>query len=129
MNAAFATAAQSLLGVRYRLHGRDAERGLDCVGLVAAALERAGYPAHAPHGYTMRQADCTPLLGFAARNGFDAVADAGDLVLIMANLIQPHLLVRVPGGFVHAHAGLRRVVLLPGASPWPIAHQWRLRTI
>ena len=28
-------------------------------------------------------------------------------------------------GFVHAHAGLRRVVEMPGESPWPIIGWWR----
>lgn len=38
MDAALAEAALSLVGTRFRLHGRVAETGLDCVGLVAAAM-------------------------------------------------------------------------------------------
>ena len=36
MNGVEAT-ARALVGVRFRLHGRDAVHGLDCVGLVALA--------------------------------------------------------------------------------------------
>ena len=128
MNARLAAAAISLIGVRYRLHGRDPSTGLDCVGLVAAALTRAGHETVVPHGYTMRQADCRVLARFAAPNGFSPVERDGELVLVMANPVQPHLLIRVPGGFVHAHAGLRHVVFLPGETPWPITREWRLRT-
>ena len=130
MNAALAKAAISLIGVRYRLHGRSVEEGLDCVGLVAAAMIRAGHSAVAPQGYTMRQVDCSALALFAPLNGFETVeyAGEGDLVLVRANPVQPHLLIRVPDGFVHAHAGLRRVVFLPGETPWPIADEWRLRS-
>ncbi len=39
---AFAEAAESLVGIRFRLFGRDPAYGLDCVGLVAAALARSG---------------------------------------------------------------------------------------
>ncbi|MFM6828852.1 MAG: hypothetical protein ACKOVA_00735 [Novosphingobium sp.] len=44
----------------------------------------------------------------------------------MANPVQPHLVIAVQGGFVHAHAGLGRVTFLPAPLPWPIARQWRL---
>lgn len=128
MNAALAKAAISLIGVRYRLHGRSTDDGLDCVGLVAAAMIRAGYRVVAPQGYTMRQIDCSGFALFAPLNGFETVEGEGDLVLVRANPVQPHLLIRVPDGFVHAHAGLRRVVFLPGETPWPIAGEWRLRS-
>jgi hypothetical protein len=32
-----------------------------------------------------------------------------------------------PGGFVHADAGLRRVVERLGAVPWPVVGCWRLK--
>ena len=67
---AFAAAAESLHGAPFRLHGRDAEKGVDCVGLVALALERCGRAVVAPEGYTLRALSVAPLLGFAARNGF-----------------------------------------------------------
>ena len=44
----------------------------------------------------------------------------------MVNPVQPHLLVSTEGGFVHAHAGLGRITLLPGALPWPVAAAWQV---
>ena len=40
---------------------------------------------------------------------------------------QLHLGVRTRCGFVHAHAGLRRVVETPGMPEWPIAAVYRKR--
>jgi cell wall-associated NlpC family hydrolase len=126
VNAALAAAAASLLDTPFRLHGRDPETGLDCVGLVAAALKRCGQAVDVPRGYTMRSADVRPLLHFAASNGLREVADNGDVILAAVHSLQPHLLIRVPAGFVHAHAGLGRVTLMPAPLPWPIARQWQL---
>jgi hypothetical protein len=40
---------------------------------------------------------------------------------------QLHLGVRTADGFVHAHAGLRRVVETPGAPQWPVLGVYRKR--
>lgn len=130
--AAFAAAAEGLCGAPFRLHGRDPATGLDCVGLAAVALERCGRAVVAPAGYALRALSVAPLLACAERNGFvrhDALAPSktGDLVLLRLSPIQAHLAIVVVGGrFVHAHAGLGRVVVerapLPGV---PIA-RWRL---
>lgn len=128
MNARLAEAALDLVGVRYRLHGRDLARGVDCVGLVALAMDRAGYRVAAPCGYSLRHADVAELTKVALDHGFVGVEQQGDLVLAMPNPVQPHLLIRTPDGFVHAHAGLRRVTFLPGALPWRVAAEWRLAT-
>lgn len=128
----FAAAAESLSGVRFRLHGRDPATGLDCVGLVSAALERCGRPAVAPEGYTLRALSVAPLLGFAARNGFVAAdlaaPDApGDLVLLRLSAIQAHLVILLdPERYVHAHAGLGRVVVEIGAPPGEPIARWHL---
>src|SRR3546814_13891877 len=53
---AVAAAAAQLLGTRFRLHGRDPATGLDCVGLVACAFERAGVTLQVPRGYHLRNA-------------------------------------------------------------------------
>ncbi len=37
------TEARALLGVPFRLHGRDPNRGLDCAGMLLTVLHRAGY--------------------------------------------------------------------------------------
>jgi cell wall-associated NlpC family hydrolase len=43
-----ATAAETLVGSRFRLHGRDPETGLDCVGVVAAAMAAIGQSPPSP---------------------------------------------------------------------------------
>ena len=128
MNPALAAAAASLQGVRFRLHGRDPLTGLDCVGLVAEAMRRAGTEPVVPDGYRLRNHSVTSLLPFVAANRLEPVdtADAADLLLVMVSPVQPHLLICAPGGFVHAHAGIGRVTFLPGTAPWQIAGCWRL---
>jgi cell wall-associated NlpC family hydrolase len=130
VNPALAAAAATLIGVRFRLHGRDPESGLDCVGLVAEAMRRAGSEPAVPHGYRLRAVTVAGLLPFADANGFVRAdrAEQGDVVLAMVSLVQPHLLIRAPGGFIHAHAGLGRVTYLPGSMPWPLASAWHVPT-
>lgn len=128
---AFAAAAAGLSGVPFRLHGRDAASGVDCVGLVALALAQCGREVTAPEGYALRALDLRGLLGFAAANGFAAVADpvlaAGDLLLLRVAPIQAHLAVALAGErWVHAHAGLGRVTVEHGLAPYPIEARWRL---
>lgn len=126
MNADLAEAALGLVGTRFRLHGRLPATGLDCVGLVAAAMRRAGFAPSPPEGYSLRSVSVAKWLGHAGDSGLRPAADGGDIVLCMTNPVQPHLLITVPGGFVHAHAGLGRVTFMPAPLPWPIALQWHL---
>lgn len=121
-----ALAAQALVGTRFRLHGRDPATGLDCVGLVAAALG-----ATAPNGYRLRNRDIAAALAFAPAAGLTDVSgtiEPGDVLLVRSGPAQHHLLVAgARGGFIHAHAGLRRVVATPGPLPWPVERHWRLK--
>jgi cell wall-associated NlpC family hydrolase len=128
--AALAAAAERLLGTPFRLHGRDPARGLDCVGLVAAALEAIGRPIEAPAGYSLRRLTIEPLMRSAARCGLVEVTGAmrpGDVLLARPGPAQYHLAIAASGGsFVHAHAGLGRVARTPAPLHWPIDRQWRL---
>jgi cell wall-associated NlpC family hydrolase len=127
---ALAAAAEALIGTPFRLHGRDPARGLDCVGLVTAALEGAGRSPRAPAGYRLRQLDPSGHLGAAGLSGLGAASGPiapGDVLLVQAGAAQCHLLVASRrGGFVHAHAGLRRVVHSPAPLDWPVLRHWRL---
>lgn len=120
-----AEAAMTLVGSPFRLHGRSPETGLDCVGVVAEAMRRTGARPDCPEGYSLRLMSVSRWLENASRSGLASVESGGDVVLCMANPVQPHLAIAVPGGFVHAHAGLGRVTYLPGPLPWPVVRQWR----
>lgn len=122
-------AARDLVGVRFRLQGRSRASGVDCVGLAALALAEAGHEAVLPRGYGLRSGDETLARAWLARAGLLAVErpHAGDVVLVRPGPLQLHLMILVPDGHVHAHAGLGRVVETPGPSPWPVIDHWRAR--
>lgn len=127
---AFAQAAETLVGSPFRLHGRSSEHGLDCVGLVAAALEASGHglPPLPPYALRNSRYDFVPV--FAERCGLCPVSgpfQRGDLVMVVPGSGQRHLLIAAASmAFVHGHAGLRRVVRTPLRPDWPITHHWRL---
>ncbi|MFN3991013.1 MAG: hypothetical protein ACK4IS_12215 [Erythrobacter sp.] len=127
---AFARAAESFIGTRFRLHGRDPASGLDCIGLVAASLAAIGKAPVAPQGYGLRNLSIARWLGHAAQSGLAPAPSPvrrGDVLLVQPSPVQHHLMIASSAGeVVHAHASLRRVVrqpLLPGAE---IAARWRL---
>ena len=117
-----AAAALEAVGTRFRLHGRSTD-GLDCVGLVAVALRAGGYSGEVPTGYALRGGDWGVLDRLLVRV---AEAEPGDVLLMAVGPGQIHLGIGTATGFVHADAGLRRVVERPGAPPWPILGIWRM---
>jgi cell wall-associated NlpC family hydrolase len=127
---ALAAAAAALVGSRYRRHGRDPATGLDCVGVLAAALAAIGRPARLPHDYPLRSrvrpdfAEWAGGCGLAAARG---PARAGDVLIACPGPCQLHVIIALGrGDLVHAHAGLRRVVRMPGPLAWPVLSAWRL---
>ncbi|WP_095012178.1 NlpC/P60 family protein [Tsuneonella mangrovi] len=128
--AQVATSAEALVGTPFRLHGRDPATGLDCIGVVAAALARGHRPVSAPTGYSLRNRSIVSQLAFAERAGLveaQGQIEPGDIVLVRPGPAQHHLLVAVAdGSFVHAHAGLRRVVSTPAPLAWPTVRHWRV---
>lgn len=130
-----ALAALSLVGLPFRFHGRiaaaqDPARGLDCVGVVEAALARAGHPAHLPTGYALRHRDLPGLDEIARALGLQQALGPvahGDVLLLRPSPCQMHLAIATgPATMVHAHAGLRRVVSGPLPPEWPQVCRWRL---
>lgn len=116
-------AARACVGARFRLHGRRVADGLDCVGVVALAYRLGDVPA----GYALRGGDPARIVASIEARGFRATVTerAGDLLLLAAGPFQHHLAVITERGFVHADAGLRRVVETPGLPRWPSIARWR----
>lgn len=138
--AALIAAARSLLGVPFKHQGRN-EFGLDCIGLVTLAMERAGAPrVHVPGvttspNYSRRvQPNVLELLE-KHLCGRLAEPVAGSLIVFWFRADpQPrhHALMTESGTFVHANqAGpkpLRRVTETPLRGQWQRdAHSfWKL---
>lgn len=120
--------ARGNLGVRFRPQGRDAEHGLDCIGVVMAAFGLTGVR----RDYRLRSGDADGIERGLAESGFvllgAGAARAGDVLLVHAGHAQLHVVLLTPDGYLHADAGLRRVVEVPGPVPWPVASAWRYAT-
>jgi hypothetical protein len=127
---ALAEAAEQLIGTPFRLHGRDPGHGLDCVGLLGAALKRSGCNAALPIGYSLRIRELGRWLPEPARYGLGPAElpfAAGDVLLLSPSPAQFHLAIAdQSGGWIHAHAGLRRVVREAAVPAGTIIHHWRL---
>jgi len=115
--------ARACLGTAFRPQGRRPEWGLDCIGLVAFAIEADGVP----FDYTLRGEPLELLNSGLERAGLGRVPDArpGDILVIRAGPEQLHLGILTQTGLIHADAGLRRVVERPGAFAWPVLSAWR----
>ena len=127
-----ARAARALVGVPFRLHGRDPATGLDCVGVVAAACRAGGRDAALPAAYALRSRRAPAPAAHAARLGLAPAAGPvkpGDVIMVRPGPCQHHLAIATASQrFVHAHAGLRRVVEGPLPAAWPLAGHWRLQS-
>jgi len=128
MKIDYAARARALVGVRFRPQGRGPE-GLDCVGVVLATFGipldevRSDYALRGEHLHELREA----LAGYFRKVPKRAL-NSGDVMLLQAGKEQPHLAVRTDQGFVHAHAGIRRVVETPGVPEWPLLGVYRKRS-
>ncbi len=114
---------RALMGVPFRLHGRDPVTGLDCVGVAALVFG----VRDVPRGYSVRTADGTgvaALIDAARLRRVRRDPVSGDLVLVKSGPAQCHLVVMTDAGFVHADAGIGRVVETPGSLPWPVIAIW-----
>lgn len=126
-----AAAALAMVGTPFRLHGRDKEHGVDCLGLVVCAIEAAtNRKVIPPRGYGLRNSSIGHMIAFADTAGLvevPGVPRSGDIILACPGPAQHHLLIAESRGwFIHAHIGLRRVVRVPGPIVWPSAKHWRL---
>ena len=118
-----------MVGVRFRPQGTDPATGLDCVGLVWAAYAAAGRRLARPADYPLRGWTLEKVEAAFAAAGFIRVGDPmriGDVLLIVYPARQYHLGLIGPEAFIHAHAGLRRVVATPLDTSLHGAARWRL---
>ena len=112
--------ARTLIGAAFRPGGRDPAFGLDCVGVVASAVGQS-----APAAIDEREADAIAALAAAGLGPVHGRNAPGDVVLCRPAPRRLHLIVLTDFGFVHADAGLRRVVERPGEPPWPVVAVFR----
>ncbi|MBA4748364.1 MAG: peptidoglycan endopeptidase [Sphingopyxis sp.] len=128
MQAAVWAAAEALVGAGFRLQGRDAATGLDCVGVIVAAYAAAGVRLdaiddYALRGFGLRRAEAAlTAAGFGQAKGMIVVGEVGLFALPARQL---HLALLAPGRVIHADAGLRRVVIAPASRLPEAASRWR----
>lgn len=119
--------ARSLIDSRFRPQGRVPERGLDCVGVIM--LAGSVDLARVPDNYRLRGGNVDAANAVLDALGFIRLpADQGkpgDVVVLRSGPAQLHGAVLTPAGYIHAHAGLRRVIETPGPLPWPVLSAWR----
>ena len=123
----YAERARALVGTPFRLQGRGPE-GLDCIGVAVATFDLP--IENVRRDYRMRGDHEAELRSFLARDFRRVSAKGirpGDLMLMRVSDDQLHLGVRTAAGFVHADAGLRRVVETPGMPEWPLVGTYRRR--
>jgi len=127
LNVDFAERARALVGRPFRLQGRGTG-GLDCVGV---ALMTYGMPSDCVRrNYRLRgnhEKEARAFLSEGFRHVSSTRLSPGDLMLMKVAPDQLHLAVRTGDGFVHAHAGLRRVVETPGMPDVPVIGIYRKR--
>jgi cell wall-associated NlpC family hydrolase len=121
-------AALALVGVPFRLHGRSAATGVDCVGLALLAVRGAGVTIPEPPPYRLRTAHAPTAPCWLSAAGFVEADDRrpGDLAIVRVGALQLHLLIDAGDGAVHAHAGLGRVVHSPWPADWAELSRWRM---
>lgn len=130
---AYAIADRALreVGTPFRLHGRQSKIALDCVGLVAVAVGPYITGQSVPTGYRFRghYTDlATEFFGpLPFKNVELSVSFApGDILLAEPCVGQLHFAVYSHKGWVHAHAGLKRVICAPWWSEIRPLLCWRL---
>lgn len=125
----YAARARALIGVAFRVQGRDRCLGLDCVGLVLATF---GIPIGAVRrNYRLRgdhRQEINRSIGHWFRGVSNRRSRPGDLMLLQVASEQFHFAIKTERGFVHADARLQRVVETPGEPSWPVIGIFRKRS-
>ena len=122
--------ANAHLNTPFRFRGRTPGVALDCVGLVLTALGPIAETTVDCPSYSLRGDFRSVILSCFGKLPFHLISEDepehdGDIILAAAGPSQLHLMVAANSGWVHAHAGLGRVVFTPIWPGWPIIHRWR----
>lgn len=127
MSTDYAARARALVGTRFRPQGRSDE-ALDCVGVLLATF---GIPMETVRrDYRLSgdyESEIKRSLALEFRQVTRTDLRPGDAMLLKPATDQFHLAVRTANGFVHAHAGIGRVVETPGMPEWPLLGVYRKR--
>lgn len=141
----FAAAAESMAGVRWRRHGRSAEKGFDCAGLPVGCLAQLGVPTVDTRDYDALMPSPQVLWRFCRENCQEQPwSDSGDgriglcawrqgdgarhLVVMLSDQRIAHVdpsargVVVVPAGWLHGRlVAVFRVngINYEESSPWP----------
>jgi hypothetical protein len=115
--------ARALTGTPFRPQGRSAADGLDCIGVVALAIDARTVPC----GYALRGGTADELCEGLAAAGLrpSESMTRGDVLVFAPAHGQFHLGIFTGSGLVHGDAGLRRVAERPLPLPWPLLGIWR----
>jgi hypothetical protein len=119
-SAQFAAEVASMVGVRWRRHGRDPARGLDCAGPAIAALRRCGIEPVDSRDYDALRPDDEMLWRLCRSNGEGQGWDDRGEGRLGLCAWEPggcarHLVVMVGNReIVHVDASVRSVVRVPG---------------
>ena len=124
-------AALTLVGTRFRGHGRAPGTGLDCVGLVIAAHRLAGAAVAEPGTYRIGDVDEAWVAETLRAAGLAEVAAPapGDVVVRTFRARAVHLGIWGGASVVEAHAGLRRVVETPACGWDGQLRAWRMEEL
>ena len=130
--AVIAARAVSQIGVRFKLHGRLAGHALDCAGLTAYAIQPFGNGVIVPQDYFLRGDFEEKIETYLDNSNCIRLPPetqilCGDILLLQVAASQQHLAIMSEKGIVHAHAGLRKVVLTPLPLPWQLRAIWRIK--
>jgi lipoprotein Spr len=134
--AQIVTAVRHCIGTRFRSQGRMPGVGLDCVGVALVAARAAGTDIPGVPSYQLGGDNEYQLETFLRGAGLIPVARAapGDIWVFAPISGRRHLAVQSDGCvgdhrrhamFVHAHAGLGRVVETAADPAWAMIGAWR----
>jgi murein DD-endopeptidase / murein LD-carboxypeptidase len=123
---AIADRAMQQLGTPFRPFGRQSGIALDCVGLTLCAIDGVDCNWR----YHLKGSYDNIIKSYLENYGLDPVVvidgiETGDVGLFQCGPQHQHLMIFSGHGWIHAHAGLGRVVHMPTPSPWPIIALWR----